>query len=321
MIELIKMKERVFVSAKLSVIIPVHNSEAYIESCVDSIRCQDYEDIEILLIDNNSSDSSLDICKQLMNEDQRIFLYKQNISGAAAARNLGIEKATGEYISFADSDDYLEENAYRIMMNKILEDDSEMVICSYKYVDSDRNDLRWYVPRLSRYIKNGPISGKDACKIFLTSRDIEGFGWNKVFKREIWNKNGLRFEESKTAFEDMATVFKVMAGCNRISFVEQKLYNYVQRTDSLVHQAHGEKKSRDYEDSMREIKECAFALGLKREAESSIIYRSVLLHYDRHSGLNLGFEKFVNYVYLIFRYQRTEKIKTIAKLFMVNIWK
>lgn len=308
-------------SAKLSVIIPVHNSESYIESCVNSVRCQDYRNIDILIVNNNSSDSSPDICKQLRKEDQRIFLYVQNVPGAAAARNAGIEKATGEYITFVDSDDYLETDAYRIMMDRIEEDSSEMVICAYKYVDSDGNDLGWYEPRLGKYAKKGPVSGREACKIFLTSRDIEGFGWNKVFKREIWDKIGLRFEEDKVAFEDMAVIFKALAGCKRISFVEQKLYNYVQRTDSLVHHTFDEKRSREYEDSMREIKECAIALGLEKEVESSMIYRSVLSHYDMRKGMRLGFGKLMHYVYSIFRYQHTEKIKTIVKLFLINTWK
>ena len=103
----------------LSIIIPIYNSEKYLRDCLASVIDQTYKDLEIILVDNNSTDNSLKICKEYAAKDNRIRLMQERKKGAAAARNLGIKAAKGDYITFADSDDYLREDAYEILLNRI----------------------------------------------------------------------------------------------------------------------------------------------------------------------------------------------------------
>lgn len=301
----------------LSVVIPIYNAEKYISKCVESVLKQTYKKLDIILVDNNSKDKSAEICKEFCKQDSRVSFHEQSISGAAVTRNKGIDNAIGEFITFVDSDDYLEAEAYQIMMDKMIEENSEAVICSYNIVDEKGQTLGWYEPRLKKYSSCGPISGKEACRLFLTSRNIEGFGWNKIFKYSLLESNGLRFEETKSVFEDMVFVFKLLSKCQRVSFVEQKFYFYRQHTSSLVHQQYDDKRVSEYEDTMNEIMKCAIDLGLEKEAKSSIIYRNVLLDYSHGCSRKFDIKLLFEEAFSIVRYQKTEKIKTLIKVIIL----
>lgn len=122
----------------ISIIIPVYNSEKTLKRCVDSILNQTFNrDIEILLVNDGSKDSSESICLEYQNNDKRIKYFKKENGGVSSARNLGIYEAKGEYIAFVDSDDYVEPNMYEIMLNKISKDGSDIVICGYNEIYSD----------------------------------------------------------------------------------------------------------------------------------------------------------------------------------------
>ena len=114
----------------LSVIIPIYNSQSSIKKCVESVMSQGVEDLEVLLIDDGSKDSSLDICKQLAQKDTRVKVFSKENGGAASARNLGLEKCRGDYVCFVDSDDYLESNYLTILLEKIKS--ADLVICGMK---------------------------------------------------------------------------------------------------------------------------------------------------------------------------------------------
>lgn len=305
----------------LSVVIPVYNSEQYIDSCIKSVQNQTFKNLDIILVDNNSTDKSVEKCKTFRKQDPRIVYGHQSAPGAAATRNMGIDKAVGDYITFVDSDDYLDARAYELMMNRMIQENSEAVICSYHYVDEKGKTIGWYEPRLKRYMVQGAISGKDACKIFLTSRDIEGFGWNKIFKIDLLKQCGLRFEENKTAFEDMALVFRLLSKCKRVSFIDQKLYNYRQHEASLVHQKYNIERVNEYEDTMKAILDCAMELGLEKEAKSSMIYRNILSEYAHGYNRDFDIKVLIYEALSVLKYQRTEKIKTFLKLLILYLRK
>ena len=161
----------------LSIIIPIYNSEKYLRDCLASVIDQTYKDLEIILVDNNSTDNSLKICKEYAAKDNRIRLMQERKKGAAAARNLGIKAAKGDFITFADSDDYLREDAYEILLNRIKKSNCDIMCYSSHIVDELGNKKGWYEPQLRRYEKGKCCyTGEEAAKIYLTSRDIEGFG-------------------------------------------------------------------------------------------------------------------------------------------------
>lgn len=102
---------------KISIIIPVYNTEAHLTRTLDSVCCQDYNNLEIIVVDDGSNDASLQLCEQYQSKDPRIIIYKQDHQGVSAARNLGIAHATGEYIGFVDSDDWIEKDMYSFLLN------------------------------------------------------------------------------------------------------------------------------------------------------------------------------------------------------------
>ena len=111
----------------ISVIVPVYNVETYLPHCVSSILSQDYEDLEVILIDDGSTDASGRICDQYAEKDPRVRVIHQNNGGAAAAKNTGLRLASGDYLTFADSDDYLEPGAYGFLMKTLLETNADAV--------------------------------------------------------------------------------------------------------------------------------------------------------------------------------------------------
>lgn len=121
---------------KISVIVPIYNKEDYLLVCIDSILKQTYSNLEIILVDDGSTDSSKAICEKKAKEDKRILYFNTRHTGAGAARNLGLEKSTGEFISFIDADDYIVPNYYRIMMQMIETTQSDLAECAFRRIQS-----------------------------------------------------------------------------------------------------------------------------------------------------------------------------------------
>ncbi|MDO4379127.1 MAG: glycosyltransferase family 2 protein [Erysipelotrichia bacterium] len=122
---------------KVSIIVPVYKVEPYILRCVDSLVNQTYKNIEIILVDDGSPDNSIDLVKENYN-DERIVIVRQSNQGSGQARNNGIKRAVGQYLFFVDGDDFIEENTLELMINRLEEDNSSLVICDYyKYFTDD----------------------------------------------------------------------------------------------------------------------------------------------------------------------------------------
>ena len=220
---------------KISVIVPVHNAEKYLEQCIKSIVEQTYDNLEIILVNDCSTDASSDICDEYAKKDGRIRVIhktQKGGEGGAVARNEGIAAATGDVFYFIDSDDYIEpdmlENMYEIMERE----NSECVVSSFHYVDSEGAELSWYTPCLNEYRS---MSGLEAAKIFLTTLNIEGFSWNKLICREVMEKYQIAFDESMNSFVDMYDMFKAVFYSKKVSFYDAKPYYYRQHNVSCVH--------------------------------------------------------------------------------------
>ncbi|MEG2151311.1 MAG: glycosyltransferase family 2 protein, partial [Bacteroidaceae bacterium] len=124
--------------SKISIIIPVHNTAIYLHKCVESVRNQSLKDIEIILVDNLSTDGSSELCDEYALIDSRIKVLHLSIAGPSVARNAGINIATSQYIGFVDSDDYVEPNMYQDMLSALLENQAEMVYCNFCYEYEDK---------------------------------------------------------------------------------------------------------------------------------------------------------------------------------------
>lgn len=204
---------------KVSVIVPVYNVENYIEKCIDSLLGQTLEDIEIIIVNDGSTDNSKDkIMPYIEKFPNKIkYLEKQN-GGLSSARNYGMPSATGEYIAFLDSDDYVEKDMYESMYNKAIEEKSDFVEC----------DFIWEYPNKKRIDTGKIYHGKK--EMIITARVV---AWNKLIRREIVEKNNIRFPEG-LRYEDVEFFYKLVPHLEKVSFVKKPFIHYIQRSNSIV---------------------------------------------------------------------------------------
>ena len=203
---------------KVSVIVPVYNVEKYIEKCLDTLVSQTLDDIEIILVNDGSTDSSKEKIQAYINQYSNIkYLEKEN-GGLSSARNFGMKYASGEYIAFLDSDDYVEKNMYEDMYTVAKQNDSDMVEC----------DFIWEYPNKRKMDKGIIYNNKK--EAIEKARVV---AWNKLIKREILEKEKIIFPEG-LRYEDVEFFYKLVPYLNKISFVKKYLVHYVQREDSIA---------------------------------------------------------------------------------------
>lgn len=203
---------------KVSLIVPIYNSQNYLEKCIKSLISQTLKDIQIILINDGSTDNSEKIIKSF--DDKRIVYISKNNEGIGKTRNLGIDKATGEFLAFVDSDDYLNEHFCEYMYQKAVNDDCDLVVCDFfeerntlvgiKFKDFKDTNLR-ETPELINYINLGPC--------------------NKLYKKSLFDDKSNRFEEN-LKYEDAPFVVKMLVSANRIGKVNDYLTYYVIHSNS-----------------------------------------------------------------------------------------
>lgn len=215
---------------KLSIITPVYNVEECIERSIKSVINQTDKDFELLLIDDGSKDRSIEIAKNLLeNSDINYKIITQINSGVSVARNRGIEEASGEYITFLDSDDYFDSKFVELMYKKAKQTDCDVVFCDYSEVDAKGNIL---VKNRTKYLQNF-ISGKDAALKQLKD-DITIGMRSAIYKSSIIKSNNLFFDKKRKYGEDMIFVVKALLYANRVISVNEVLAFYVIWENSIT---------------------------------------------------------------------------------------
>lgn len=222
---------------KLSVIIPFYNVEDYIDDCLKSVLTQTLKDIEIILINDASTDGTRSIAQKYANKDKRIKIIDvKTRNGQGYARNRGIEIAKGEYIGFVDSDDFVEKNMFEVLYNKAVETDSDITMCQVReyndmngeYVSSD-----YYALACLGSFEDSVFSAEDTKDNLL---DINVALWNKIYKREYLLGTGEKFPEG-FIYEDLPFFFGTYLPAKRLSIVWKSLYNYrINRKNSTMQQ-------------------------------------------------------------------------------------
>lgn len=213
---------------KVSVIIPVYNVEKYLGRCVDSILKQTFQEFELLLVDDGSTDNSGKIAKQFSEEypDKIKYIYQPN-NGSGAARNTGIQNAKCDIIVFIDSDDYIHEDMLFQMYNKMEEESLDIVICDYQRVDE--NDEITEIHREYLDEKECLVPNEEKQLLFADPSSC-----NKMFKKSLFVENDIYFPTKVWYAEDMRTIMKVIAVSNRIGYIATPFYNYFTRSDSKM---------------------------------------------------------------------------------------
>ena len=204
---------------KISIIVPVYNVEKYIAKCLKSLTLQTLQGIEIIIVNDGSLDRSIDIIEKYVKENPtKIKYYEKKNGGLSSARNYGIEYATGEYVAFLDSDDYVEINMYEEMYNLAKKENADMVECDFIW--------EWEYGK-KVYDKRREYKTKE--DMMKKPRVV---AWNKIYKREILNKNKIRFPEG-LIYEDMEFFYKLLPHLNKISYINKYFVHYIQRKDSI----------------------------------------------------------------------------------------
>ena len=213
----------------ISIIVPVYNVKYYLEKCVETILNQSYDNLEIILVDDGSTDGSSELCDQLFIKDERIIvLHKQN-GGLSDARNYGFTHSKGKYVMFIDSDDYIHEEMVSKLYNAMVTSDADLAICNYDFVDINGN-----VVNKNKNILKNEIFGKEEAYEKLSNADNYYYvtAWNKLYKREILTSN--TFPKGRI-HEDEFSIHHVFSKCNNIVSIDDVLYYYVQRDNSIMH--------------------------------------------------------------------------------------
>ena len=226
-------------SELISVIIPVYNVEEYLEKCIDSIINQTYKNLEIILVDDGSTDNSGKLCDLLAKKDSRIVVYHKENGGLSSARNFGIDKANGEFIGFIDSDDYIDNDMYETLHNLIKKDKSDVSMCGLYNIYANRKDSQ--VKEVKKYLMNA----EEAIQMVLDSKITSVTAVNKLYRKEIFND--LRYDLGKTS-EDAFIIVRLLDKCNLISVTNERKYYYYHRANSITKKPFSE-KSRDVLDA------------------------------------------------------------------------
>ncbi|WP_010237898.1 glycosyltransferase [Clostridium arbusti] len=210
----------------ISIIVPIYNVEQYLSRCLDSIISQTYTNLEIILVDDGSTDDSWSICKKYAKIDKRIVLIKQENKGVSSARNEGIRIATGEYIAFVDSDDYIDNDMYEILYNLMNENNNiDLAICeTVKDNIKSKSDI-------------SILNRNETLKALFNMKSFRGYIFNKLFRKSIIEKNNLTFNKDIYICEDLLFCFNYVLNIrNAIYSMEQK-YFYIERDDSAIHRS------------------------------------------------------------------------------------
>ena len=210
---------------KISVIVPVYNVENYLEKCLNSLVNQTLEEIEILVINDGSTDDSQKIIEVFQHKfPQKIKVFTKENGGLSDARNFGIDRASGNFLAFVDSDDYVSENMLQEMYDLAIKNEAELVICNLQKVDEHGN-----VTQKLTQIPN--LSGKiDLEKNFSVFSDLSYFACNKIFKRELFD--GKRFQKGMH-FEDIELIPQILLQCKILAKTDAFHYQYLERSNSI----------------------------------------------------------------------------------------
>ena len=218
----------------VSIVVPVYNVKEYVFKCLDSLVRQSYEQIEIIVVDDGSTDGSGEICDEFARRDKRAKVFHKKNGGLSSARNYGIKKVTGDYICLVDSDDWVKKDFVAKMVRAAERDDADVVVCGYNEVVPERKVL----------------SGEEATvKLLVGQENMEIIAWNKMYRRDLFDD--VSYPEGEN-YEDNLTTYKLLSRAGRVVYEAESLYVYREREGSIVKEGQKEEKLVAREKAARE---------------------------------------------------------------------
>ncbi len=288
------------IGEKISVIIPCYNVENFVKKCIDSIMNQSYENLEVIVIDDKSTDNTYEILKNLHKEYNEKFVLLQNEKngGLAYTRNKGVKEATGNYIGFIDSDDYVAKDYYECLVRKMVEDNADLIVNDIQLVDEDGKEIAPVTKACNEKIN----------KLNIVDNGLAASACNKIIRKDLLEK--YPFYEGKIN-EDIASVLPCVVHSNKVTYTEDAVYNYVQRKGSIQNSEFSEKRF----DTFETVSLCLDRIKDEKDYKK---YRDVII---LHQILEI-------YIYIIIEIEDEEKRlylieKYIEKIQQYNfkVWK
>ena len=230
--------------ALISIIVPIYNVEKYLRQCLDSIQDQSYQNFECLLINDGSPDNSADICKEYVSKDPRFRYIEKENGGVSSARNLGLEHSKGEYITFIDSDDWVDLDYLEVLHSKIKEYNTDFVISSYKKFDMDEDCFYLHIWDQDYYERIW--TSQELLSQLPNLENYDGsytVSWGKLFKRSIFDE--ILFNEQRKFGEDFECSFKLYLSMTSCLYIHKALYNYRLHSESMLGQVVTERQLMD----------------------------------------------------------------------------
>lgn len=263
---------------KISVIIPVYNTEQYLSACLKSVKDQTYSNLEILCIDDGSSDGSLSILERYSSEDKRFVIISQSNQGVSSARNAGLDRASGEYISFVDSDDQLEPEMYETLVGLLDDEQADIAHCGYKKIHLDGSEA--YMHGTGTMLVQ---TSSEALYSLLAENYFSGSLWNKLYKADLFHN--LRFDPKLKINEDILMNSYLFQRARKIVFLDACYYVYFDRMHSSCHRTDSKVKADDVMEAGRRIWEQLKGTDLFETASNrylnSLLYGYSVYH---HTG-------------------------------------
>ena len=287
---------------KYSVIIPVYNSEKTIKRCIESITLQNRPDVEIIIINDGSTDETESICKALQTEHTNIiYIYKEN-AGVSSARNSGLSVATGEFILFVDSDDYVDNNCFAII-DKDIQSNADFYQFGFSIV---AKGLVKETREFSECFVNTSSEKETFISEGVVSRSINS-PWAKIYKREIIDKKNLRFCEELSTGEDLTFVFTFLLSANKLERLEDKIYFADIGNEESLSRKYRENLSEQligvYNSMVKALQKSNIKSTLVNQSLSWLFYRNAYSVANDISKSNLDF------------LERRKKLKSMCSLF------
>ena len=209
----------------ISIIIPVYNVKPYLKKCVDSVITQTYKNLEIIIVDDGSTDGSGALCDEIGKQEKRIKIYHKENGGLSSARNYGIDRANGEYLGFIDSDDYIEKDMYETLLRLVLKDNAEMSMCAMCDVFGGKE---YWKAKVAEEIT---VTNAEAIKMALIGDVVSVSAVNKLYKKDLFDD--IRYPEGKT-LEDAFVIVDLLSKCNKVAITSAQKYYYIHRNESIT---------------------------------------------------------------------------------------
>ena len=216
----------------ISVIVPVYNVEKYLRSCIDSILAQTYTDIEVLLVDDGSTDGSGAICDEYAQKDSRVRVFHKENGGVSSARNLGLDKALGSYFLLCDSDDAIHPQLCEMAITKIQKNGLDCLIYGYRCVDEETTlvEIQYDIPKIENIEL---MNCEQVLQEILRGNRFRMLACNKLYKAELWEN--IRYPVGRKYGDDTSVTYRLMDLCQKVGYVQTPYYYYRMRQGSALH--------------------------------------------------------------------------------------